>query len=241
MVGDLALQHSLGQLLQQPSLRSAAGPRCRPGRPASRRALLVRRGPAIRNRARRPGPPPSSHDGPLLVLPGGDLLLVALGGLAGRDLHASADAVQQQIQPGQGVLGAEPRRSTTKSSTGQRRRTGRPPTRPPARVVDPPRARCGHRRARGGPEPTARTQRPPPAVRRHRRHPEPPGHDHRDTSSRRTAQPTRAVTTPPNPHPRSLAALLQDREERPARRLPDAGALAWVARWLDQQLVRLTG
>lgn len=61
-----------------------------------------------RSRARRPGPPPSFYDRPLLVLPGGDLRLVALGGLAGGDLHAPADAVQQQIQPGQGVLHPEP-------------------------------------------------------------------------------------------------------------------------------------
>jgi len=54
------------------------------------------------------GRPPSSYDGPLLVLPRGDPRLVPLGGPPGRDLHAPADAVQQQIQPGQCVLDPEP-------------------------------------------------------------------------------------------------------------------------------------
>src|SRR5262249_24231959 len=60
-----------------------------------------------RSRPRRPSPPPSFYDGPLLVLPRGDLRLVSLGGLTGWNLHVPADAVQQQVQPGQGVLDTE--------------------------------------------------------------------------------------------------------------------------------------
>src|SRR3954471_14098580 len=62
----------------------------------------------LRRPARRPGPPPSFYLRPALLPPGGDLLLVALGGAPGRDLHAPPHAVQQQIQPGQGVVHAEP-------------------------------------------------------------------------------------------------------------------------------------
>jgi hypothetical protein len=137
-----------------------------------------------RSRARRPAPPPSFYDGPLLVLPGGDLLLLALGGLAGRDLHAPADSVQQQVHPGQGVLDAEP----APHDLGA-------PCQNPAQVAPADDGRAGIQRhlehtqltrielAAGTPGPlgdqglpTARSQRPPPAVRRHPGHPEPPGH-----------------------------------------------------------------
>src|SRR3954468_23313982 len=57
---------------------------------------------------RRPGPPPSFYLRPALLPPGGDLVLVALGGAPGRDLHAPAEAVQEQIHPRQGVVHAEP-------------------------------------------------------------------------------------------------------------------------------------
>src|SRR3954465_5567951 len=43
-----------------------------------------------------------------LLRPGGDLLLVALGRAPGGHLHAPPQAVQQQIQPRQGVVHAEP-------------------------------------------------------------------------------------------------------------------------------------
>src|SRR3954452_21829264 len=46
--------------------------------------------------------------GPGLLPPGGDLLLVALDRPPGGHLHAPPQPVQQQIQPGQGVLHAEP-------------------------------------------------------------------------------------------------------------------------------------
>src|SRR4051795_3729053 len=57
---------------------------------------------------RRPGPPRSFYLRPGLLPPGGDLLLVALVSVPRRDLHAPAEPVQQQIQPGQGVVHAEP-------------------------------------------------------------------------------------------------------------------------------------
>jgi hypothetical protein len=52
-----------------------------------------------RSKPRRPGPPPSFYDGPGLLLPGGDGHLVALGGLAGGNLHAPPGLVQQQVSP----------------------------------------------------------------------------------------------------------------------------------------------
>src|SRR6185437_15852655 len=61
-----------------------------------------------RNRARRPGPPPSFYHRPGLLPPGGDARLVPLSGLAGRDLHAPADPVQQRIHPCQRVGDLEP-------------------------------------------------------------------------------------------------------------------------------------
>src|SRR3954462_11309969 len=61
----------------------------------------------LRRPARRPGPPRPFYLRPGLLPPGGDLLLVALDGLAGEHLHAPAQPVQQQIQPGQGVVHAE--------------------------------------------------------------------------------------------------------------------------------------
>jgi hypothetical protein len=63
---------------------------------------------ALKAEPRCPGPPPSFYDGPLLVLPGSDSRLVPLGGFAVRILYAPADAVQRQIEPGQGVVDAEP-------------------------------------------------------------------------------------------------------------------------------------
>jgi hypothetical protein len=45
---------------------------------------------------------------PGLLPPGGDLLLIPLGRAPGGDLHAPSHAVQQQVQPGQGVGHAEP-------------------------------------------------------------------------------------------------------------------------------------
>ena len=55
-------------------------------------------------RARRPGPPPSFYYGPGHFLPSGDRRLVPLRRPAGRDLQTPADPVQQQIEPGQGVV-----------------------------------------------------------------------------------------------------------------------------------------
>src|SRR3954452_18356001 len=63
----------------------------------------------LRRLPRRPGPPPSFYRRPGLLPPDADLFLVALGRPSGRDLHAPAQPVQQQIQPGQGVVHAEPR------------------------------------------------------------------------------------------------------------------------------------
>ena len=89
--------------------RSLSPPGC--GRAGPRYALWAalcpgRIGP--RRPARRPGPPPSFYYRPGRLLPGADLLLVALGGLAGGDLHTPPDPVQQQIQPRPGVLHSEP-------------------------------------------------------------------------------------------------------------------------------------
>src|SRR3954471_20144445 len=64
----------------------------------------------LRRPARRPGPPLSFYLRPGLLPPGGDLLLVVLDWLAGGHLHAPAQPVQQQIQPGQGVVHAKPAR-----------------------------------------------------------------------------------------------------------------------------------
>ncbi|QTD95818.1 hypothetical protein S1361_00600 [Streptomyces cyanogenus] len=140
--------------------------------------------PRPRSRPRCPSPPPSFHDGPLLVLPGGDLRLVPLGGLTGWDLHTPADAVQQQVQPGQGVLHAEP----AAHDLGD-------PRQRPALITPAARGRASiqHRLQKAelfrgelaagatgtlGSQglPIARSQRPPPAIRRHPGHPEPPGH-----------------------------------------------------------------
>ncbi len=52
---------------------------------------------------------------PGLLPPGGDLLLIPLGRAPGGDLHAPPQAVQQQVQPGQGVGHAD--RSRTTSAT----------------------------------------------------------------------------------------------------------------------------
>src|SRR3954467_13559526 len=100
-----------------------------------------------RRPARRPGPPPFFYLGPGLLPPGGDLFLVALGGPPGGDLHAPPHAVQQQIQPRQGVVHAEPladdrgdaRRCAAASSTD-------PPTPPP-----PGRPRAASAARRAGP------------------------------------------------------------------------------------------
>src|SRR3954447_6179564 len=62
----------------------------------------------LRRPARRPGPRRPFYLRPGLFPPGGDLLLVALGGAPGGHLHAPPQPVQQQIQPGQGVLHAQP-------------------------------------------------------------------------------------------------------------------------------------
>ena len=139
-----------------------------------------------RRPARRPGPPPSFYHRPGLLPPGGDPRLIPLGGPPRRDLHAPADPVQQQVQPRPGCSppgtgGAPPRRSGPASSTGPHpspRRPGRRPAPPPARAAAagvslhfaPPAPFDGQRR------PAAGGQRPPPPVRRHPRHPEPPGH-----------------------------------------------------------------
>src|SRR3954469_10917663 len=61
----------------------------------------------LRRLPRRPGPPRSMYLRPGLLSPGGDLLLVALRCPAGGHLHAPPEAVQQQVQPGQGVVHAE--------------------------------------------------------------------------------------------------------------------------------------
>src|SRR3954471_11995226 len=62
----------------------------------------------LRRLPRHPGPPPSFYLRPGLLPPGDDLLLAALGGAPSGHLHAPAQAVQQQVQPGQGVVHAEP-------------------------------------------------------------------------------------------------------------------------------------
>src|SRR5512140_2542924 len=90
------------RLLLPVTFTTRAVPRCGPW--AASGPGLIR----PRSKARRPGPPPPFYYWPGLFLPGGDLLLVPLGGLAGGDLHAPADPVQQQVQPRQGVGHAEP-------------------------------------------------------------------------------------------------------------------------------------
>src|SRR3954452_25298599 len=124
---------------------------------------------------RRPGPPRSFYLRPGLLPPGGDLLLVAFGGLAGRHLHAPAEAVQQQIQPGQGVVHPEALPDDL-GDPGQR----------PALILPPPPRRAGVQQRLqlvelGGAELAARPtgpgggqrraasggQRVPPAVYRH--------------------------------------------------------------------------
>jgi hypothetical protein len=141
------------------------GPRCAPSAASGPGRTRPRRLP------RRPGPPPSFYLRPGLLPPGGDLLLVALGGLAGGHLHAPADAVQQQIQPGQGVGHAEP----LAHHLGDARQR-------PASVRPAPRRRAGIQQVPqlgqlGGAKPAARPARPlggsagrPPAAgaRRHR-------------------------------------------------------------------------
>src|SRR3954469_15127814 len=62
----------------------------------------------LRRLPRRPGPPRPFYLRPGLLPPGGDLLLIPLGRAPGGHLHAPAQAVQQQVQPGQGVVHAEP-------------------------------------------------------------------------------------------------------------------------------------
>src|SRR3954466_7845165 len=61
----------------------------------------------LRRLPRRPGPPRSFYLRPGLLPPGDDLLLVALGRAPGGHLHAPAQAMQQQVQPGQGVVHPE--------------------------------------------------------------------------------------------------------------------------------------
>src|SRR3954464_3896573 len=61
----------------------------------------------LRRLPRRPGPPRSFYLRPGLLPPGGDPLLVPLGRAPGRDLHAPAQPVQQQVQTGQGVVHAK--------------------------------------------------------------------------------------------------------------------------------------
>src|SRR3954452_19434677 len=84
---------------------------CGPRRPQVRPfgGLEPRGRTRLRRSARRPGPPRSFYLRPGLLPPGGDLLLIALDRAPGGDLHAPPDAVQQQVQPGQGVVHAEPR------------------------------------------------------------------------------------------------------------------------------------
>src|SRR3954465_11806066 len=62
----------------------------------------------LRRPARHPGPPRSFYLRPGLLPPGPALLPVALSRPPGGHLHAPADPVQQQVQPGQGVVHAEP-------------------------------------------------------------------------------------------------------------------------------------
>src|SRR3954465_6922018 len=62
----------------------------------------------LRRPARHPGPPRPFYLRPGLLPPGGDLLPPPLGGAPGRPRPAPAEPVQQQIQPGQGVVHAEP-------------------------------------------------------------------------------------------------------------------------------------
>src|SRR3954452_4530589 len=109
----------------------------------------------LRKPARRPGPPPSFYLRPGLLAPGGDLLVVALGRSPGRDLHAPPEAVQQQVQPGQGVGHAE----ALADDRGDARQR-------PALVVPAPRRRVGVQQVLqlgqlGGAEPAA-TPRPAP-------------------------------------------------------------------------------
>src|SRR3954470_6114868 len=121
---------------------------------------------------------------PGLLPPGGDLLLVALGGAAGGHLHAPAQPVQQQVQPGQGVVHPAPRVHDL-GDARQRPALIGPAPRGRAGVeqrlqlvelggaepaAGPARALGGQRRAAAG------AQRAAPAVDRHPGHPEPGGH-----------------------------------------------------------------
>src|SRR3954466_7040166 len=134
----------------------------------------------LRRPARHPGPPPSFYLRPGLLPPGDDLLLIPLGRAPGRHLHAPAQPVQQQIQPGQGVVHAEPL-ADDRGDAGQR----------PALIGPAPRGRPGvEQRLQlielGGAEPAAGPawalggqrraaaggQRAAPAVDRHSGHPE---------------------------------------------------------------------
>jgi hypothetical protein len=121
---------------------------------------------------------------PGLLLPGGELRLVALGSLAGRDLHASPDPVQQQIQPSQCVIHPNLRcissaiRASVQHWSSQPRRPGRCPARPADHANW---AADSFQRAPPGPfdvkacrPPAARA--PPRPVGRHPHHLKPPGH-----------------------------------------------------------------
>jgi hypothetical protein len=164
---------------------------------------------ATRSRARRPGPP-SFYDGPGLLPPPGDLILVPLGGAAGRDLHAPADPVQQHIHPGRRVLHPKPLPDLL-GDPGQRPALIRKPAGGQACVQHRrqlallSRAELALRAARalgGQRHPAARGQRPPPPVWPTSATPEnaspPPGRQRRPRSSPlRPAAPAPGGHAPP--------------------------------------------
>jgi hypothetical protein len=132
----------------------------------------------LQRRAKRPGPPPSFYQRPGLLPPDGDPRLIPLGGLAGGDLHAPSDPVQQ-ISPCQGAahepcpghLGDSRQRPALVLIPARR---GRPSVQHPSSSRNC--SRLSLHFARPHPStpapPGPGRQRSPPPVRRHPRYPE---------------------------------------------------------------------